>query len=119
MNKSKVVGLVAPVLVHMDRGNHPVSVKGFVLTKSTKEVACEVITCIQHNPFVGFRVTTVVRYEAGGAWYPKPARIGFNFRKALKIAYGDNRKHFAVTASRAFAGLLHDSVVPATDDINC
>lgn len=119
MNKTKVVELVAPRLAHMDRGNHPASVKGFIVMSSMKEVSCEVITCIKEVEGVGFSVVSAVRYEAGGVWYPKPSRVGFDFREALKVAYGETRKHFAVTASRAFAGLLHDSVVPATDDIDC
>lgn len=118
MEKSKVVQLVAPKLTHMGRGAHPQTVKAFIIQEATKEVECQVITCITEQVGVGFHVRSVVRYEAGGKWYPKEKRLGFSLAEGLKIAYGDNRKHFATTASRAFAGLLHDSVVPATEDID-
>lgn len=78
-----------------------------------------VMAAILEEPEVGYRVNVAVLYNRGGAWYPKDSAVCFSFKDALKRAYGLSRKHYAVTASRAFAGLLYDSVVPATDDIDC
>jgi len=115
----KVSALTKPVIETLDSGAHGANVTGFVVMKSTAEVEVRVIAAIKPLENIGYEVALAVQYEVGGIWYWKQADNCFNLRDALKRAYGLSRKYYAVAASRAFAGLLHDSVVPATEDIDC
>lgn len=90
-----------------------------VWIRSRKEISVAVVCDIAPLETGGYVVRSAVQYDVADTWYPKDTRIGFTFENALKIAYGLSRKLYHVTASRALAGLLHDSIVPATDDIDC
>ena len=119
MSLNKTVLLTKPVLEHFGRGNHPdENIKLILLQRSTAEAHAMTTTAIVEKPGVGFHVNTAVQYAFGEKWYRKAPRQADTLGEALKIAYGEIRKHYKVTASRSLAGLLHDSVVPATDDID-
>lgn len=116
---SKANFLTKPVtLAHRALAHSPKTV--LVLeTRATEIVSCKVMSAIARPDDISqqFVIQTAVQYADGGAWYGKEKRVASSLRDALKICYQMSRRHYKVTSSRAFAGLLHDSVVPATEDI--
>lgn len=119
MSLSTVVEITKP-LVDVVRGADLPNYRtvSIFLRQATKEAHAIVVTSVGQKPDGIFEVRTVVQYQFAGTWYPKETSSHLSLAAALKKADGLNRKHYKVTASRSFAGLLHDSVVPATDDID-
>jgi hypothetical protein len=107
------------VFVHHVRSDvhpeHPLILE----VRATKEVSCKVVVAIKRDASLGFVLTSAVQYQDGDKWYAKDGAIASDMADALKRAYGLSRKVYNLAASRALAGLLYDSVVPATDDIDC
>lgn len=119
MSLSNVVAVTKP-LVDAVRGADLPNYRTvtIILRQATKEAHAITITSVGQKPDGIFEVRTVVQYEFGGTWYPKEISSHLSLSAALKKADGLNRKHYKVTASRSIAGLLADSVVPATEDID-
>lgn len=114
----KINKLTEPSLHHYVTPVQAASKHHQIIIRSTKEVSCAVISSITQDENGDWLVHSAVQYALADAWYRKDTRIGLSFKDALHVAYGQARKLYHVTASRALAGLLHDSIVPATDDID-
>lgn len=120
MSLKKVIQLTQPVSDTMHAPDLPnFKTVAVIMTQATKEISAKVAVAILKDAGGYYWVNSAVQYMDGQVWYKKGTLQYLDFKLALRRAYGLSRKHYAVTASRAFAGLLHDSVVPATEDIDC
>lgn len=116
---NKVVLASAPVVLHHKENAHRPGYPLVLEVKATQEVTCKVMIAVKRDILGTFTVSAAVQYADGDRFYKKDVVSVPDFAAALKTAYGLSRKLYRVTASRALAGLLHDSVVPATDDLDC
>lgn len=122
MTNNKPALLSKPVTIFHRGLRHAPETLLVIERKATAEVTCKVMVAIAKKCQAGvdcFVVTVAVQYADGQAWYRKEVASRLSLPVALHAADGFVRKYYKNTASRALAGLLHDSVVPATEDLMC
>jgi hypothetical protein len=116
---NKVVLASAPVVMHHKANEHRPEYPFVLEVCATQEITAKVMVSIRFKCLNVYVVSAAVQYADGDKFYKKHDEHVYGFAAALKLAYGLSRKLYRVTASRALAGLLHDSVVPATEDLDC